>query len=447
MGLPFRFFGLHLIFTFCITLNISGQITAIGANKKVAYKESIKDFAYFYSQVSGPKNGLFRAVSPKGGNATFEWSILDSVSPYPYNVLLKEDSVLTSEITSNSRNGYRLRITNAAGFDTTYYFWFFKNNISFKLKKDKDGYVPQLNSFCDYVDLEYDSVKITELFRYYNTEKNKWDTLKNAVKDTAAVSPASDISVNQKETIKNLVRIMNPPIEESEFTCIVRDLFGAETSDKVDYKPIRVEAKINKKIITDRFNNIPENDISFIIDGSKDEYSPVTAELANETKNAETFVWYMGDGDTIETQTLEEKVTHTYYLSDGTASKEYKIWLVASNDFGCIDSTSETVKVTEPKITVPNVFTPNEDEANKYFVIKTASIKYFKITIYSKSGKIVYKDEGPDIYRFKWDGKIMHTSTDAKPGIYYYTLVYQIWDKTSSIDKNKVSHGFIYLYR
>lgn len=453
MRLPYKYFWILVICLFCIAVNTNGQITAIDANKKVAYKGSVKDFAYFYSQVSGQKDGLFRAVNPKGGNATFEWSKLDTIS-YTYNIiLLKEDSVLTSEITSSERNGYRLRITNAAGFDTTYYFWYFKNAISFKLKKDKDGYVPQLNSFCDYVDLEYDSARITEFFPYYNAEASKWDTLKNAVKDTASVSPASDIFVNQKETIKNLVRVMNPPIEESTFTCFVRDLYGAETSDDVKYKPIRVEAKMDTTFIMnellEKIMNDPETDKLkpqvFDDENAYKNYSPVTIEFGNETKNAETFVWYMGDGDTVETKTLTETFRHTYYLSDGTASKDYKIWLVASNDFGCIDSISETIKVTEPKIEVPNVFTPNGDKINQYFVIKTASIKYYRITIYSKSGKIVYKGEGPDIYNFKWDGKI--GSSDASPGIYYYTLIYQIWDKTSSIDNNKVSHGFFYLYR
>ena len=40
----------------------------------------------------------------------------------------------------------------------------------------------------------------------------------------------------------------------------------------------------------------------------------------------------------------------------------------------------------------------------------------YKMSIYDNSGKLVFETSDFDT---KWDGKILGTNTDAKPGIYY----------------------------
>ncbi|MCW3085353.1 MAG: hypothetical protein JWP12_2719 [Bacteroidetes bacterium] len=89
---------------------------------------------------------------------------------------------------------------------------------------------------------------------------------------------------------------------------------------------------------------------------------------------------------------------------------------------------------------IPNVFTPNNDQANDFFEIPgLVGINEFSILIYDRWGKAVYKSNNA---AFAWDGK----STDEKmcnEGTYYYIITY----KNQFCENAKTEKGFVTLLR
>ncbi|MDN5200039.1 gliding motility-associated C-terminal domain-containing protein [Fulvivirgaceae bacterium BMA10] len=75
----------------------------------------------------------------------------------------------------------------------------------------------------------------------------------------------------------------------------------------------------------------------------------------------------------------------------------------------------DTINVTfkDCDIFVPNVFTPNQDEYNEYFIIKGIRHQRWHLSIYNRWGKKVYKNNN---YKNDWNGDSLET------GIYFYYL-------------------------
>jgi gliding motility-associated-like protein len=65
------------------------------------------------------------------------------------------------------------------------------------------------------------------------------------------------------------------------------------------------------------------------------------------------------------------------------------------------------------EINIPNLFTPNGDDHNEYFVIGCLGSGGWNLSVYNRWGGLVYTN--PD-YDNKWDGK------DLADGVYYYYL-------------------------
>ncbi|NUM51139.1 MAG: gliding motility-associated C-terminal domain-containing protein [Flavobacteriales bacterium] len=158
----------------------------------------------------------------------------------------------------------------------------------------------------------------------------------------------------------------------------------------------------------------------------------------------------------------DEKGSITIYSSGGKPPYQYSIGagFQTSNVFYGVNEgtyyitvldannceTNTTVNVSsllnepciKPLITVPNVFTPNGDELNNVFKIKTENIKYLHCQIYNRWGTKMYEWE--DIEGF-WNGKNFKEK-DCSVGTYYYVIRYvDLLDKTESLS------GYITLLR
>jgi gliding motility-associated-like protein len=135
------------------------------------------------------------------------------------------------------------------------------------------------------------------------------------------------------------------------------------------------------------------------------------------------YSWEMGDN-------LNEhgsSITHRY-TGNGEIGK-YTIMLHAINSrYGCTDSASQSV-IMEPF--VPNVFTPNGDSHNDYFMPK------YEIEIFDRQGIVVYKgttnSEG-------WDGT--YKGRRAEPDTYFYILHY-----FNYLKEPKTRKGYVTLIR
>lgn len=80
----------------------------------------------------------------------------------------------------------------------------------------------------------------------------------------------------------------------------------------------------------------------------------------------------------------------------------------------CVDSSSITLMFIPCEITIPNIFTPNGDGTNDYFVINNlTNYPYSQLVVYNRWGKKVYSSNN---YQNDWDGE------NVADGVYYYVL-------------------------
>ena len=78
---------------------------------------------------------------------------------------------------------------------------------------------------------------------------------------------------------------------------------------------------------------------------------------------------------------------------------------------------SKTFEIIDA-IRVPNVFTPNNDGINDLFIIRSNGIVPLEISIFSRTGTLVYSAKSPIIV---WDGR-NSSGSELSGGIYFYIL-------------------------
>jgi gliding motility-associated-like protein len=120
--------------------------------------------------------------------------------------------------------------------------------------------------------------------------------------------------------------------------------------------------------------------------------------------NQVIYSWDFDDGNTA----LGPQQAYTY-ADTGT----YNVVYVVTNSEGCIDTLISEIEVIGDVI-VPNVFSPNGDGKNDFFVI--GNLEAFKnpaIWIYNRWGKLLYSS---DNYQNNWDGD------DNPDGTYFFLL-------------------------
>ena len=110
----------------------------------------------------------------------------------------------------------------------------------------------------------------------------------------------------------------------------------------------------------------------------------------------------------------------TYQWQDNAVEPQYtvnqtgKYWVEVSDDEGC--KVSDTIKLTEIALEMPNVFTPTSDHVNDYFVpITMSGIRSAELSIYNRWGSLICKTS--DLNQ-GWDG------ADATAGEYYWDIKY-----------------------
>ena len=129
------------------------------------------------------------------------------------------------------------------------------------------------------------------------------------------------------------------------------------------------------------------------------------------------------DGLTLVTYEFIAPATYTFTLS------------VYEDATGTTFTRTKTFNIRDV-IVVPNVFTPNGDGANDLFVISANGVNVLEISIFSRSGAMVYSAKSPIIV---WDGR-NSSGSEMSEGIYYYILKS---DDAAVPDQT----GFIQMYR
>ncbi len=117
--------------------------------------------------------------------------------------------------------------------------------------------------------------------------------------------------------------------------------------------------------------------------------------------------------------------------------------VTAQDTFGNQSPFSNLVCVDNcPDYTLPNVFTPNADGTNDYFVpFPYHYVESISIQIFDRWGVMVFETNDPDIF---WNGRDMKSGKVCTDGVYYYTcIVNEI--RLQGIVPRKIS-GFFHLF-
>ena len=136
--------------------------------------------------------------------------------------------------------------------------------------------------------------------------------------------------------------------------------------------------------------------------------------------NGVSYSW--NTGSTTNPQNVSPSVTTTYFVTGTDAN-------------GCTN-TAEAVATIIPKdtVTVPNVFTPNNDGINDYFIIKGIEYGEWQLIVFNRWGRKVYENNHYDNTSNKWGAE------GCDEGVYYYIL-------RNATDSKQTKTGYVEVLR
>ncbi|MDD3876542.1 MAG: PKD domain-containing protein [Bacteroidales bacterium] len=124
----------------------------------------------------------------------------------------------------------------------------------------------------------------------------------------------------------------------------------------------------------------------------------------SSTGNINHWTWNFGNEATPPTSVLQNP--STAFGSTGYQT----ITLLVQTVNGCVDSISKQILIVD--ITIPNVFTPNGDGINDFFVVDGIDlVENCSLTVFNRWGRKVYETNS---YQNDWDGG------DLADGVYYF---------------------------
>lgn len=136
--------------------------------------------------------------------------------------------------------------------------------------------------------------------------------------------------------------------------------------------------------------------------------------------------WAFGDG----TNSSLQNPNHQY-----SQEGEYHVELIVENNYGCFDTSMLVLNVSENSF-IPNVFSPNGDGKNEFFLILLANHSNQKLIIYDRWGLKLYESPENNLY---WDGRTI-SGNKATDGTYYYIV-------TSGLGQKPTISGYVSLLR
>ena len=83
-----------------------------------------------------------------------------------------------------------------------------------------------------------------------------------------------------------------------------------------------------------------------------------------------------------------------------------------------VENQEETYTEAEEEVTLPNIFTPNNDGANDFFEINISEKQDFQIVVINHMNKVVFQSSSVD---FRWDG-MLPSGEPAPTGNYVYFI-------------------------
>jgi gliding motility-associated-like protein len=154
---------------------------------------------------------------------------------------------------------------------------------------------------------------------------------------------------------------------------------------------------------------------------------PTQLMLTNFSTNTVSALWQFSDGGT-------STVVST--VKDYTASGNYTVTLTAFGANGCDAYSSYSFRIADSSgVTLPDIFTPNNDGINDIFKPITRGIKTMTVFIYNRYGTLVNSWDKPNGF---WDG---YTTAGLKcqDDVYFCVLEATGFDGKSYKMKGKIT--------
>lgn len=145
--------------------------------------------------------------------------------------------------------------------------------------------------------------------------------------------------------------------------------------------------------------------------------APLSVVFTNQSQNGVTYYWDFGNGQTAITTNLNS--VSTTYTQEG----DYLVQLIASQGSGCEDTMYLVIPVSilyPPTWEIPNVFTPNKDEVNDVWFVKTEFVEKIELVITNRWGNVMHESNGSFA---AWNGKTKG-GTLAEQGVYFYNIIF-----------------------
>lgn len=190
--------------------------------------------------------------------------------------------------------------------------------------------------------------------------------------------------------------------------------------------------------------------------------NPLAVQFTNTSENTVQSIWDFGNGNSVtvndlsgQSQIYTSSAVITLVVKDIANCTDTATVSISIVNCGCNDPDAlnfdPTAQINDgsciypnPIVTAPNVFSPNTDEANPFYILNTEFVSQLELIIVNRWGNVMYETNQditlPDSF-VGWNGKAPNGS-DAEEGTYFYRYVAKgIYGDTLE------GHGFLQLVR
>ncbi len=189
------------------------------------------------------------------------------------------------------------------------------------------------------------------------------------------------------------------------------------TVDDICYDPITDSVMIN---------SLPKPEALFTYTPTSPSVYLPEVLFTNLSLDSDSWLWNFGDGSTID----DFNPVHSFIYGG-----EYRVELTAYNNYGCSDTTFETIIVDHLVLGfIPNSFTPNGDGRNDSFGVEGDATGGYSLHIFNRWGQEIFSSSGG--YK-RWDGTDGH-GRQAPEGTYSYVTKLEN-DPTQKLIKGTVT--------
>jgi gliding motility-associated-like protein len=383
-----------------------------------------EDPLFVFYQLDGvSKAGSLTVTPPVPGTYNFEWRKYNPAINGFDPAFSSESGTASSTVSNLGEGGYRVRIWNGSDTDLSFMSWVMLDQLRDSIVQTNEGTLPGYLYTCDFIALS--GYVSPDTLVYYDLLSHDIITLPLTF-NFRWTSDNSDLHIPNDSIALNPNISYAPPYKDTEYYLTATDQFGMSARDEVFYESIQTRAEFSVEYhdkVTGEYVSDLTGDWS-AEKGSLD--AMLTVRFTNLSLNGASYFWVYLDtlGGVLETETTYDLETLTEFTYEA-ADKYYYPFMVSSSEEGCTDTfrLDEAIHVVPSQLSIPNVFSPNGDGVNDFFVFKHQSLKTCKITIVDRTGKIVYKREIDDIYSWEgWGGQMHNSNRDAPEGQYYFVV-------------------------